>query len=180
MRLEIDLIEDPADGAGADGRDDAVEDGLAGQILTGPVGDVQALGDRLQAGQFDDLGPLEGGKSGRGVPIGVGGPAARSAPTARSDGRSARRWPRRTASGRRRPWSAPRRRWPARCGHGGPDTRARTRSGRSAGGSGHHRGRWRWDEVFVRASGLLLDRDRERSPAYHSPRIPRTTYGQGH
>ena len=41
--------------------DDAVGDRLAGQILAGPVGDVQALGDRLQAGQFDDLGALEGG-----------------------------------------------------------------------------------------------------------------------
>ena len=34
-----------------------------GQVLAGPVGDVQPLGDRLQASQFDDLGSLQGGKS---------------------------------------------------------------------------------------------------------------------
>ena len=77
MRLEVDRVEDPADRAGADRGDDAVGDGLAGQVLTGPVGDVQALGDRLQAGQFDDLGPLEGGKSGAGGPD---APAAPSSP----------------------------------------------------------------------------------------------------
>jgi len=29
------------------------------------VGDVQALGDRFQAGEFDDLGTLEGGDPGK-------------------------------------------------------------------------------------------------------------------
>jgi hypothetical protein len=58
MRLEIDLVEGPPDDVGADGRDDDVEDGLAGQVLTRPVGDVLALGHGRQAGELDDLDPL--------------------------------------------------------------------------------------------------------------------------
>ena len=42
--------------------DDAVGDGLPGQVLTGPVSDVQPFGDRLQASQFDDLRPAGGGE----------------------------------------------------------------------------------------------------------------------
>ena len=41
-------------------------DRLAGQILARPVaGDVQALGDWLQAGQLNDLCTLQGGNPGR-------------------------------------------------------------------------------------------------------------------
>jgi hypothetical protein len=38
-------------------------DRWVGQVLARPVGDVQALGDRLQAGQLADLGALQGEKS---------------------------------------------------------------------------------------------------------------------
>ncbi|OWK44259.1 hypothetical protein FRUB_02191 [Fimbriiglobus ruber] len=38
------------------------------QILAGPVGDVQAFGDGLQARQRDDLGALEGGEISGGRP----------------------------------------------------------------------------------------------------------------
>ena len=71
VRLQVHVVQDPPDGARADGVHDAVGDGLAGQVLAGPVGDVQPLGDRLQASQFDDLGALEGGKSPADAPGGV-------------------------------------------------------------------------------------------------------------
>ena len=50
MRLEVHLIEDRLDRPIADGRDDPIFDRWR-QILARPVGDVQALGDWLQAGQ---------------------------------------------------------------------------------------------------------------------------------
>jgi len=56
--LQVHVVQDPPDSARADGIHDAVGDGLASQVLAGPVGDVQPLGDRLQTGQFDDLSPL--------------------------------------------------------------------------------------------------------------------------
>ena len=65
MRLEVHLIEDRLDRPIADGRDDPIFDRLAGQILARPVGDVQALGDWLQAGQLNDLCTLQGGNLGR-------------------------------------------------------------------------------------------------------------------
>ena len=49
------------------GRNNAVGDDLTGQVLAGPVGDVQALGYGFQAGQFNDLSTLQG-KSRSGVP----------------------------------------------------------------------------------------------------------------
>jgi hypothetical protein len=58
--LQVDGVQNAADGAGADGRDDAVGDGLAGQVGTGPVGDVQAPGDRLEAGESDNAPPVQG------------------------------------------------------------------------------------------------------------------------
>jgi hypothetical protein len=63
--FEVHPVEDQADSARADRLGDAIGDGLAGQILTRPVGDMQAAGDRLRAGQFDDPGALEGGNPGR-------------------------------------------------------------------------------------------------------------------
>jgi hypothetical protein len=153
MGLEIDAVQDSADGAGAEGRDDAFEDGLAGQVPTGPVGDVQPPGDGLQAGQRDDLRPLEGGKSGR---VGRSGPVgnrsgARSGRTPRNVGRSARRRPRRTACGRRRRGVAHPQRWPGRSGHGGPGTKAGNRCERSLSGRGCRGERGRADRVVGRA-----------------------------
>lgn len=61
MRLQIDVAQDGSNGPRADARDDPVRRGLAGQVVTGPMGDVQPFGHGLQAGEFDDLGPLHGG-----------------------------------------------------------------------------------------------------------------------
>jgi hypothetical protein len=61
MGLQVDVVEDPADRPGADGGHDAVGDGLVGQVLTGPMSDVQPSGPGLQARQRHDLGALEGG-----------------------------------------------------------------------------------------------------------------------
>jgi hypothetical protein len=58
VRLQVHVVQDPLDRTGADGIHDAVGDSLVGQIGAGPVGDVQSLGDRFQASQFDDLGAL--------------------------------------------------------------------------------------------------------------------------
>ena len=180
VRLEVDRVKDAPHGAGADGRDDTVEDGLPGQILARPVGDVQALGQGLQASQLDDLGPLEGGKSDRGGRIGRSGPGVRSGPPARSIGRSSRRWPRRTASGRRpcccgRPGS-----WPGRCGPGGPDTTTATRCERPAGGRAGHPGQCTRVGACVHASGHLALMGCNESQHKRWPRIPCITYGQRH
>src|SRR5439155_26333697 len=74
MRLQIDLLQDGADAAWADGLDDPIGHRLACQVGAGPVGDVQSPGNRLQAGQLDDLSPLQGGKSARDAPSGGSGP----------------------------------------------------------------------------------------------------------
>jgi hypothetical protein len=113
VRLEIDLIQDPADRAGADGRDDPIEEGLAGQVFTGPVSDVQALGDWLQASPCDDMSPLEGGKSGQSGRICPCDDRSRARPirTPRNVDSSARRWSRRTTCGKRRSASARLLRW---------------------------------------------------------------------
>jgi hypothetical protein len=58
VRLQVCVFEDLPDRAWADSGYNAIGDRLASQILAGPVGDVQPLGDGLQAGQFDDLGTL--------------------------------------------------------------------------------------------------------------------------
>ena len=144
VRLEVNAVQDPTDAAGGDGRDDAVEDGMPGQILTGPVGDVQAPGDRLQAGQCDDLGLLEGGKSGRIDRIAPCDHRSGDRPSRTPDigGKPARRWPRRTACGRRRLAAARQPQWPARSGHGGLDTRVMNHSERSL--AGRHRRPEKW------------------------------------
>lgn len=66
--LQVHVVQDPLDRTGTDGVHDAIGDGLAGQIRAGPVRDVQSLGDRFQASQFDDLGALEGGEISWGRP----------------------------------------------------------------------------------------------------------------
>ena len=64
MGLQVNIIEYPPDCPGADRYYDPISDSLTCQVFTGPVGDVQPLGQGLQAGQFDDLSPLEGGNRG--------------------------------------------------------------------------------------------------------------------
>ena len=63
MGLQSDLTHEVSHGPGADASDDAVADGLAGQVVTGPRGAVQTLGYGLQAGQVDELGPLHRGEA---------------------------------------------------------------------------------------------------------------------
>ena len=58
--LQVHVVEDLPDNSRADGLDEAIGDGLSGQVLAGPVGDMQPPGDWLQAGRFDDLGSLAG------------------------------------------------------------------------------------------------------------------------
>jgi hypothetical protein len=65
MRLEVHLVEYRPDRSIADGQDDSSFNRFASQILAGPMGDVQADSNRLQASEFDDLGALEGGNPGR-------------------------------------------------------------------------------------------------------------------
>lgn len=62
MRSQVNRVQDAADAARADGLGDAVLHGLACQVGAGPMRDVQPPGHRLQAGQLDDLGALEGGE----------------------------------------------------------------------------------------------------------------------
>jgi hypothetical protein len=61
MRLQIDVVQDAANRCRTERWDDLVLYCLTGQVLAGPVGDVQPLGYRLQASEFDDLCPLHGG-----------------------------------------------------------------------------------------------------------------------
>lgn len=153
MRLEIHSIQDVSDRSIADGWDNPFLDRLAGQILARPVGDVQALGDRLQASQSNDLSPLKGGKSGLVArPVGVvpGDPAI---PSPRSAGRSSTRLMDRTGSGRPVVGSAPPRRPQEGSEPVGFGTRAETDSDRSVGGSEHRQSQSSGDEVFDHAWG---------------------------
>ncbi len=87
VRLQINAVRNSAYGPLADGRDDAVSDRLPGQIFAGPMGNMQALGHGLQAGQLDDLGALQRGKSRSGVPIAWPIRECRITPGVHSDGR---------------------------------------------------------------------------------------------
>jgi hypothetical protein len=178
--LEVHSMEDVSDRPSADGRDDPLCDGLSSQILAGPVGDVQPLGDRLQASQLNDLSPLEGGKSGPVArPVGAV-PGDRAGRSPRSDGRSSRWWRDRTGSGWPVVGSAPRPRRPRGSEPVGFDTRAVTDSGRSLGGSECRGGRSPGDAVFDHAWGgsdSWMSRDQ---PVYQSPRISCITSCQTH
>src|SRR5262249_53013359 len=61
MGLQIDVMQNAANGCRADRSDDLAIRRLAGQFLAGPMGDVHPLGDRLQTGEFNNLRPLHGG-----------------------------------------------------------------------------------------------------------------------
>ena len=58
MRLQIDVVQQSADGRGTDRTNDAVRHGLPSQVLAGPMRNVQPLGNRFQAAQLNDLGSL--------------------------------------------------------------------------------------------------------------------------
>jgi len=105
MGLQVNIIEYSLDRPGTDRYNDPVSHGLARQVFTGPVGDVQSLGQGFQAGQFDNLSALEGGKS---------WPVAPNVPSGRrrvgqqchwfhTDGRLSKPWLHRTGIDRPRP-----------------------------------------------------------------------------
>src|SRR5258707_263344 len=71
MGLQIDVVQDAANRCRTDRWDGLVSHRLAGQILAGPVGDVQPLGDRLQTGQLNDLCSLDGGNLLRAACVGL-------------------------------------------------------------------------------------------------------------
>ena len=180
VRLEIHVMEDVSDRPIADGRDNPIFDRLSSQIPACPVGDVQTLGDRLQASQSNDLSPLEGGKSGPVArPVGAV-PGDRASPNSRSDGRSSRWWMDRTGSGWPVAGSAPPQRRRGGSEPVGFDTRAVTDSERSLGGSEHRGGRSPGDAVFDHAWGGSDRWIGRNCPAYHLPRISCTTSCQTH
>jgi hypothetical protein len=124
VRLQVDAVQDSADGPLADGRDDAVSDSLPCQILAGPMGNMQTLGDGLQAGQFDDLGTLQGGKSRSGVPTAWATRERRTTPGVRSDGTCDGQLIHHIGSGRLGFASERRPRFPRGCGPAELDTKA--------------------------------------------------------
>jgi hypothetical protein len=178
--LQINVVQDPADSPRTDGRNNAVGDDLTGQVLAGPVGDVQALGYGFQAGQFNDLSTLQGGKSRSGVPTAGLTPGGRIAPGVRSGGRCDGRSTRRTASGRPRFESGIRRRFPKGCGRAGLETKARSGCERSVEGPTDRPRRSRSHAVFDHAWGELLAEKRLDSQHNSCPRISGITYGQTH
>ena len=134
----------------------------------------------LQAGQFDDLSTLEGGKSQSDVPTAWVGPGGKITPGVRNGGRCDARSIRHTESRRPRVGSGPHERSPRGCGHAGLDTKAGPGCLRFAEGAVDRQERSRLDAVFGHAWAKLLA---ERGLVFqHSsgPLISGITYGQGH
>ena len=156
VRLQVDAMQDSAYGPLTDGWDDAVSDRLPGKVRTGPVGNVQAFGHGFQAGQFDDLCTLQGGKSRSGVPIAWAIRGARITPGVRSDGTCDGRSIHHSGSGRPGFAFERRRRSPRECGLDGLDTKAGSGCVRFVEGPGCRRERFRSDAVFDHAWGKLL------------------------
>jgi len=180
VRLQVDVVQDPADGPLADGRHNTVGDGLSGQVLAGPVGNVQALGHGLQAGQFDDLGTLQGGKSRSDVPTAWVRPGGRIAPGVRSGGRCDVRSIHHTESRRPRFRSGLRSQSPRECGRAGLDTKAGSGCERSAEGAVDRQERFRSDAVFGHAWAKLPAERGLNFQHSSGSRISGITYGQGH
>jgi hypothetical protein len=59
MRLQIDVAQDISHGAFANVSHNPIRHGLAGQVVTGPMCDVQSSGHRFQTSKSDDLRPLQ-------------------------------------------------------------------------------------------------------------------------
>lgn len=150
------------------------------QILTRFMSAVQAFGQRLQAGELDNLCPPEVGTFDRGFPVVQAGIPTRSVHLARSDGRSYRRWLRCAASGKRRCCCARPGCRLGRCVDPGPDTRTSNRCGRFAEGMASRSSRSQAVGVMVHASGHLGWLGDDRSQRTRWPRIPCTIYVQRH
>ena len=135
MWLEVDGIQDAPHGPTVDRVHDAVRHRLPGQVLTGPVWvtcNPRATGSRQASCTI--LARCRGGKAVRVGPNGPVPPSARPLPALHTGGRCARWWRDRIASGRRPHRSVRRRQPPARCAHGGLETRAATGNGRPVAG----------------------------------------------
>src|ERR1022692_1714263 len=61
VRLQIDIVQDLPHGAWADASDNPILYGLAGQVNTRPMSDVQPFGHRFQTSELDDPCPLHRG-----------------------------------------------------------------------------------------------------------------------
>ncbi len=59
MRLQIDVAQDISHGAWANASHNPVRHGLAGQVVTRPMCDVQSFGHRFQTSKSNDLCPLQ-------------------------------------------------------------------------------------------------------------------------
>ena len=63
MRLQIYIMQNPANRRCTDIRHNPLADRLPRQVLARPMGDVQPFRHRFKTGQLDNLRPLQGGKS---------------------------------------------------------------------------------------------------------------------
>jgi len=151
MGLEVHLIEDGSDRSIADGGDDPLFHRLAGQILARPVGDMQALSNWLQTSERDDLGALEGGKSGPGGPVAGAVPTVRPVRARGSGGTCGGWFRRRTASGKPRHRCVALARSRGQSEPGGLDTKAATRCERSTPARFDHGMGWSRETVFDHA-----------------------------
>src|SRR5271165_5738404 len=59
MGLQIDIAQDISHGAWADASHNSIRHGLAGQVVTRPMCDVQSFGHGFQTSKFNDLCPLQ-------------------------------------------------------------------------------------------------------------------------
>jgi hypothetical protein len=169
VRLQIDAVQNSAYGPLADGRDDAISDRLPGQVFACPMGNMQALGHGLQAGQLDDLGTLQGGKSRSGVPTAWPIREGRITPGVHSDGRCDGRSIHHTGSERPIFASGLHPRSPRGCEPAGLDTKAGSGCAQLVEGSVSRRKRSRSDAVFGHAWGKLLAE--KRHAFQHSSRL---------
>jgi hypothetical protein len=167
VRLQIHPLQDTTDHAWADGLDDFVRDGLTGQIGAGPMGNVQALGNRLKTGQLDDLRSLEGGKA-----VGVclreaGPPAVDRDHIAHTDGKVARPLTGRNVDWTRRSVCVRPPRLPRLRERVAPGRTVAPDCGKRPGALGHRREKELADKAFGRAWEIL--REESKSIYHYSP-----------
>ncbi len=156
MRSQVHLPQDLAHRAGADGGNHAVGDHDLSQSPARPVRDVPPLGHGLQASQFDDLSPLQGGKSAGDAPRAERPSAGLPVPPAHRDDSVARPWPHDTAAGGPPLAGVVQHQQPTSSGHVAPETKGGTGYEPCFGEAGHRQLRSSADEAFDHASGHLL------------------------
>jgi hypothetical protein len=123
MRLQIHLMQNPANRRRTDSRHNLLGDRLPRPTLARPMSDVHSLRHRLKTGQLDNLRPLQGGKS---AVAGLRAASAllhRSYPFAHNGGTLARPCSDHIATATSPLEPVRRLQSPARSGHAGLDTR---------------------------------------------------------